>query len=106
MDKAKLSKIYGLGRAALNQREFTAGELEALADVPSAMVHTFIDDLKGHELSARPISDEPDSPILYQLTDKTVEYLIGKNLEAARAIRMLDATSGLSDSPAGLHRDL
>jgi predicted ArsR family transcriptional regulator len=80
---------YRLGRAALDQRQFSAVELAALSGVPLNTVYSFIRDL-GTRLTSEPQATahvgRPQN--LYTLTEEGIDYLLKRNLELARLMRL------------------
>lgn len=94
---------YRLGRAALDQRQFLAVELAALAEVPMNTVYGFLADLGPRVTSETLASSRPGRPRkLYALTDEGIDYLLDRNLEIARTLRVgSDAGRGRGPAPAG-----
>jgi len=79
---------YRLGRAALDQRQFSAVELAALSGVPINTVYSFVRDL-GTRLTSEPqaTGHVGRRQNLYTLTEEGIDYLLKRNLELARLMR-------------------
>jgi hypothetical protein len=80
---------YRLSRAALDQRQFLAIELAALTGVPLNTVYSFINDL-GTRVTSEPQAsgNVGRRQKLYTLTEEGVDYLLDRNFELARLLKL------------------